>query len=285
MRDAGVFERPAFAAVGAFVDAAAEAGDVERARIDGAGGVEKDEGGGGLFHAVVGFGPGFSAVVADADAAAIFSDAGAAPHFGAREVVRPTVDAPDAAFHGGIEDDPVGGVSPIARDAVGGLNPGFAAVFAAEEADVGGGDELAIFVEGIEVVAVGSGDVEAGGGVAVFRGFLRVDGVPCGAAVGRFHGAAEVGGVDEIGVLIRDGDGERIFGPVGAELWSDPGVVDVCAGLAGGVDVFFPDEIPGAAGVGGFGDAHVFEAAVFEIAVGNVGGFGMEEAGGDGALF
>src|SRR3984885_3535474 len=284
LRDAGIFQRPALAAGGGFVDAAAETSDVERARIDGACWIEKDEGRGGLVHAVVRFRPGFSAVVADADAAAIFSDARAAPHFWTRQIVRPTIHAPGAAFDGGIEDDPVSGVAPVPRYAVGGLNPRFAAIFAAKEADIGRGDELAVFVEGIEVVAVGSGHVEAGGGPSAVVGFLGIDSVPCRAAVGGFHCAAEVGGIDEICVLIGDGESQRIFGPVGAKFWSDPRIMNVCAGLAAGVDVFFPDEFPRAAGVGGFGDAHVLEGTVFEIAIGDVGDFGMQEACGDCAL-
>src|SRR5580693_2600336 len=157
LRDAGIFQRPALAAV-------------------------------------VRFRPGFSAVVADADAAAIFSDAGAAPHFWTRQIVGPTVYAPGAAFDRGIENDPVSGVAPVPRHAVGGLNPRFAAIFAAKEADIGRGDELAVFVEGIEVVAVGSRDVEASGCVArALAGLLRVDGVPRCAAVRRFHRAAKIG--------------------------------------------------------------------------------------------
>src|ERR1035441_6676560 len=57
-RDAGIVERPAFAAVGGFEDAAAETGDVEDS-----GGIAQDVGGGGLRHAVVLDTPGAPAIV------------------------------------------------------------------------------------------------------------------------------------------------------------------------------------------------------------------------------
>src|ERR1017187_2474724 len=57
-RDAGIAERPVLAGVRRLEDAAAEAGDVERAR-----GVAQNVGGGGLRHAVILHPPGAPAIV------------------------------------------------------------------------------------------------------------------------------------------------------------------------------------------------------------------------------
>ena len=61
--------------------------------------------------------------------------------------------------------------------------------------------------------------------------------------------------------------------------------MNVRAGCAYFVDVFLPDELPCVAGVGRPGDAHVFQPAVFEIAVGDVRCFRMAEARSDRAEF
>ncbi len=142
--------------------------------------------------------------------------------------MRPAVHAPHSPANLGIKFHPIGGVRPFRGHAFCRTEPGFATVFAAEKADVGRGDELAIMIEGIEVVAVGSGDVESGGSPAFFSVAIGINSDPCCATVGGSHRAPEVGAVGEIGILIGDSEVERIFSPVGTKALSDPGVVNVC---------------------------------------------------------
>ena len=124
----------------------------------------------------------------------------APPHLRARQVVRAAEGAPDEVLHLGVELDPVGGVAPLPRDRRRRADPGLAAVLAAEQADVGVGDEDAPRVEGVEVDAVAGGHVEAAGGPAVLAAALGVDLGPGRAAVQRAVGAEEVGGVADVGV-------------------------------------------------------------------------------------
>src|SRR5450755_780068 len=107
------------------------------------------------------------------------------PHFWSWQIMRPTVHAPHTSANFGVELHPIGGVHPILWHALCGARPGFPAVFAAKKSNVRGGNELAIMVERIEMVAIGSCNIEAGGGPRVVAGFSRIDRVPGRAAVRR----------------------------------------------------------------------------------------------------
>ena len=59
--------------------------------------------------------------------------------------------------------------------------------------------------------------------------------------------------------------------------------MNIRARFATHVTVFLPDWFPGVTGICGFCHAHVLQSAFFETTVGNVCGFGMLQAGGNGA--
>src|SRR5256885_2030109 len=160
LRDAGIFQFPTLAAVGALVHAAAESSDVENPRVHGAGWIQKNVRGRGWFHPIIRLRPRAATVHADAHATAIFRNSRMSPHFGPRKIVSPTVHAPRAAFHLRIKNNPVGRVRPVSRNTFGGTHPGLAAVFAAEKANVGCRNKLTVLIERIEVVAVCVRNVE-----------------------------------------------------------------------------------------------------------------------------
>ena len=68
-------------------------------------------------------------------------------------------DGPDEAVDLGLELHPVCRVSPRAGNALRRDQPVLAAILAAEEPDVCGGDEVATRVEWVDVITVASGDV------------------------------------------------------------------------------------------------------------------------------
>src|ERR1035441_8839339 len=146
-RDAIVVERPVFATVGGFEDAAAEAGHVEDA-----GGIAQNVGGGGLGHAGILYAPGAPAIVGADHAAGVGTRLCAAPHLGARQIVGAAHDCPYAAADRGVELHPVGRVLPLMRHAAaGGAVPSGAGGIAGPEADIGVTDEHVTRVEGVEV--------------------------------------------------------------------------------------------------------------------------------------
>src|SRR2546423_4872491 len=124
LRDTGIFQCPALAAVGALVHSASESGNVEHARIGRTRGVKKDVGYGAWLHPLIGFRPGLSTIVAAANAAAITLNTLPAPHFGAGQVVRPAIDAPNASLYLGVEFHSIGGVQPVPGHALGRGYPG-----------------------------------------------------------------------------------------------------------------------------------------------------------------
>ena len=99
--------------------------------------------------------PGPSPVIAAAYATPIIPNSFSSPHLWSRQIVRPTVHAPDTPLHLGVKFNPVRGVHPFLRHTTGGTNPGPPAIFAAEKTNISCGDELPVVIERIKVVAVG----------------------------------------------------------------------------------------------------------------------------------
>ena len=81
---------------------------------------------------------------------------------------------------------------------------------AAKEADVGVVDEDVLWIERVELHAVGSGDVEAAGCPSIVRLADRVELRPGLSAIEGAVGSKEVGGVADVGVI--GGDGEAVRG-------------------------------------------------------------------------
>src|ERR1019366_7053823 len=222
-RDAGIVERPVFAPVGGFEDAAAEAGDVEDA-----GGIAQYMGGGGLRHTGILYAPGASAIVGADHAAAVGLRPRALPHLGARQIVRAAHDGPHAAADGGVELHPIGAVFPVARHApTGGAVPTGAAGIAGPKADIGVTDEHVTRVEGVEVNAVAGRDVDAVGGPVAIRRAIGVSLVPRLAAIGGAQDAGGIGGINQIGVAWRHAEADGVARPSGTEAIGEPSVVDV----------------------------------------------------------
>ena len=205
LREAGVLERPGPPVVGGLVEAVAEAAGVERARARGAGRVEQHVRDRGLGHARVRERPAPPAVGRRSHAALVRVGIGAPPHLGTGQVVGAAEGAPHAPPHVGVEGDPVRGVAPRVGDAHRRADPGLAAVLAAEEADVGVGDEDSPGIERIEVDAVAARDIQASRrpGPRPRRG---VDLGPRLPAVERAVRAKQVGDVADVRVARRGGD-------------------------------------------------------------------------------
>src|SRR6202012_5377476 len=94
--------------------------------------VEQDVGCPGLVHSGVRLLPTAPSVGAEAHPAPEMQRRIMPPHLRTRQVVRPAVDAPHAAFHLGIKLDPVSSVPPVAGNAVGGTCPRNSTILAAE---------------------------------------------------------------------------------------------------------------------------------------------------------
>src|SRR6266480_2610024 len=83
-----------------------------------------------------------------------------------------------------------------------GLGPVVSAVIAAEESDIGVGNELALWIKRVEMNSVAGGDVETEGGPARVIYFTGIDRCPGCASVSRPHRSSEVGRICKVGVLL-----------------------------------------------------------------------------------
>ena len=154
------------------------------------------------------------------------------PHLGPGKIVNAADRGPDATLHRRVEDRPIGGVLPLARNAAaGGFFPGLPALAALEQTEVGEAHEPMIRIEGIEVNAVGGQDIQARRHRAAIREPARIDALPGLAAVARAHGAAEVGAETDVRIHGGDAEGEGILAPTRTIALVDPGILYVrCRG-------------------------------------------------------
>src|SRR5271157_6548007 len=94
--------------------------------------------------------PGLAAILTEAYSPVVPGRRVATPHFGTRQIVHVTHHAPHPTLHGRFKGDPVRRVGPTSRHALGRTRPALAAVFAAEQADVGIRDEHSARIKGIK---------------------------------------------------------------------------------------------------------------------------------------
>src|SRR5262245_59406927 len=115
----------------------------------------------GLFHSIVRFGPRSAPVATDANASLVFCDSTMAPHLWPWKIVCPAIHTPNSPFHIGIEYHPVSRVRPLFWNTISRAHPRLAAIFATEESNICGRNELPLVVKRVEMVSVRIRDVEA----------------------------------------------------------------------------------------------------------------------------
>src|SRR5579864_5923819 len=115
LRDSLIFQRPAFAAVDALVNAASKAGNIQNSRINRAARVEQNVRGSRFLHSGIRSTPSLTSIFAETNSAFVVRRVLVSPHLWSGQIMGAAVNAPHPAAHLGIECDPVSGVAPLFR--------------------------------------------------------------------------------------------------------------------------------------------------------------------------